>query len=153
MLVVVYHLFPQGIVPTGFIGVDIFFVISGFLITTLLLRQRRATGTVRRRTFWVRRARRLVPALVTVLAACATAAWMIGGDVLVQLGMQVLGATTFSYNWLAIVQGSTYFDATAPELFRNVWSLAVEEQFYLVWPVLLPLVLLLPSRWLRPALV
>lgn len=145
-LVVIYHLFPQSWVRGGFIGVDVFFVISGFLITTLLLRGggRPALGA-----FWQRRARRLIPALAAMVTVCASAAWLIGGDVLVGLGTQVLGAATFSYNWLSIAAGGGYFSAATPELFRNVWSLAVEEQFYLVWPIVLPLFLLLPRAWAR----
>ena len=69
------------------------------------------------------------------------------------MGRQVLGAATFSYNWLAVADGTDYFAATAPELFRNFWSLAVEEQFYVLWPLLLPLVLLIPGRWSRVALM
>lgn len=156
MLVVVFHLFPSSLLHSGFVGVDVFFVISGFLITSLLLRPSRhgrlgSPGRVL--DFWRRRARRLLPALAVVIMVCATAAWMLGGDLLVGIGRQVLGAATFSYNWLAVAGGSDYFAATAPELFRNVWSLAVEEQFYVLWPLLLPLVLLLPWRWARVALL
>jgi peptidoglycan/LPS O-acetylase OafA/YrhL len=148
LLVVVYHLFPGGWLPGGFVGVDVFFVISGFLITTLLLRERAAAGRIRLGVFWRRRARRLLPALLALLAICSTFAWLIGGDVLARLGPQLLGAVTFSYNWVSIASGSGYFDASSPELFRNLWSLAVEEQFYVLWPLLLPLVLLLPrTRW------
>ena len=152
-LVVVYHLFPQSPVRGGFIGVDVFFVISGFLITTLLLRETAATGRIALGAFWQRRARRLLPALAAVVTVCATAAWFVGGDVLVRLGEQVLGAATFSYNWVSIAGGGGYFSSAAPELFRNFWSLAVEEQFYVLWPLVLPLFLLLPRAWGRAAAV
>ena len=148
-LVVLYHLFPGALVPGGFVGVDVFFVISGFLITTLLLREHRSTGRISLVDFWRRRARRLLPALTLVVIACASAAWMIGGDVLVRLGAQIVGAFTFSYNWVALSGGDGYFAATTPELFRNMWSLAVEEQFYLLWPIVLPLFLMLPRSWAR----
>lgn len=147
-LVVVYHLFPSLGLDAGYIGVDVFFVISGFLITSLLLR-RPDPGVRGVLDFWRRRARRLLPALALTVTVCATAAWVIGGDVLVRIGTQVLSAFTFSYNWAAIVTGSGYFEATTPELLRNFWSLAVEEQFYLIWPLLLPLVVLLPRGWQR----
>ncbi|WP_309127628.1 acyltransferase family protein [Microbacterium sp.] len=150
-LVLIYHLFPGTPLRSGFVGVDVFFVVSGFLITSLLLRPTRLGVRRRLVDFWRRRARRLLPALIVVLTVCSTAAWAIGGDVLVGIARQLLGAFTFSYNWAAIAAGSDYFATTAPELFRNVWSLAVEEQFYLLWPLLLPLVLLLPGRWPRVA--
>jgi peptidoglycan/LPS O-acetylase OafA/YrhL len=150
--VIVFHLFP-GTLIGGYLGVDIFFVVSGFLITTLLLRERAATGRISLRGFWVRRARRLLPALFIVLVACCAAALVVGGDVLVGLGTQVLAAVTFSSNWVFIVQGASYFDDTVPELFRNLWSLAVEEQFYIVWPLLLVLVLVRIPRWARLTLI
>ncbi len=155
LLVVVYHLFPSAFLHSGFVGVDAFFVISGFLITSLLLRERAATGRIALRAFWVRRARRLLPALALVVTVSASAAWLVGGDVLVGLGRQVLGAATFSYNWLSIAAGTSYFSAGVsggqPELLRNLWSLAVEEQFYVLWPLLLPLVLLVRGRVARVA--
>ena len=151
-LVILFHLTP-GTTIGGYLGVDIFFVVSGFLITTLLLRERAETGRIRLGAFWSRRARRLLPALIVLVLVCCTAAWAIGGDVLVGLGLQVLGAATFSSNWLLLAAGSSYFGDTVPELFRNLWSLAVEEQFYLVWPLLLVLVLVRMPRWLRVSLV
>ncbi len=151
-LVLIYHLFPGAGLASGFVGVDVFFVVSGFLITSLLLRPTRHTLRHRLVDFWRRRARRLLPALALMLTVCATTAWLIGGDVLVGIGRQLLGAATFSYNWVALAGGSDYFAATEPELFRNVWSLAVEEQFYLLWPLLLPVLLLvLRVRWVLVA--
>jgi peptidoglycan/LPS O-acetylase OafA/YrhL len=143
-IVVLYHLTPGALVG-GYIGVDVFFVISGFLITGLLLREKESSGSIHLPSFWKRRARRLLPALGLLVVACTAAAFVIGGDILVGLGKQVLGALTFSYNWLALAGGSSYFDDTTPELLRNLWSLAVEEQFYLVWPILV-LVLVLVRR-------
>lgn len=151
LLVVVYHLFPSALVPSGFIGVDVFFVISGFLITSLLLGEQASTGRIRLSEFWRRRVRRLLPALTIVVTVCASAAWIIGGDVLVNLGAQVIGAFTFSYNWVSIAGQTGYFGGGTPELFRNFWSLAVEEQFYVVWPLVLPLFLLIPRARGRAA--
>lgn len=146
VLAVIAHHFLPNVAVGGFVGVDIFFVISGFLITGLLVRQRRRTGAIGLRSFWLRRARRLLPALVLVVAGCSATAFFIRGAVIVGLGRQVLGAATFSSNWLAIARGSSYFSSTNPELFRNLWSLAVEEQFYLLWPLLM---LLIRSRAVR----
>ncbi|GAA2912599.1 peptidoglycan/LPS O-acetylase OafA/YrhL/lysophospholipase L1-like esterase [Microbacterium keratanolyticum] len=154
-LVVIYHLFPGSPLRSGFVGVDVFFVVSGFLITSLLLQSSPAGRLGSRASlvdFWTRRARRLLPALGLVVTTCATAAWFIGGDVLVDLGRQVLGAATFSYNWVSLTSGADYFAATSPELFRNLWSLAVEEQFYVLWPLLLPLLLMVRRSGARIAL-
>jgi peptidoglycan/LPS O-acetylase OafA/YrhL len=149
--VIVFHLVP-GLLPGGYLGVDIFFVISGFLITTLLLRERASAGRIHFRSFWVRRARRLLPALALVVLASTSAALIIGGEVLVGIGRQLLGAATFSYNWVSLFSDTNYFDATTPELFRNLWSLAVEEQFYLVWPLIVAVLVLIKRRGWRLAL-
>lgn len=151
VLVLAYHLFP-GLAPGGFIGVDIFLVVSGYLITALLVHERRLHGRIRLRRFWARRARRLLPALVVVVGVVCAAAAAIGGDVLVGIGWQLLGVATFSANWVAIAQGSSYLDGTSPELFRHAWSLAVEEQFYLLWPLALIVLLMLPRRAMRVTL-
>ncbi len=152
LTVIAFHLAP-GALPGGYLGVDLFFVISGFLITALLLREHDKLGRIRLVDFWRRRARRLLPALGVLLLACCSAALLLGGNVLVGLGRQVLGAATFSSNWLSIAGGHSYFTESNPELFRNLWSLAVEEQFYLVWPLALLALLLVPSRWVRVGIV
>src|SRR5690554_3561249 len=152
LTVILYHLAPNAM-PGGFLGVDIFFVISGFLITSLLLSEHAGSGRIRLGHFWRRRARRLLPALGVLLLVCCTAAWVIGSDLLVGLGQQVLGATTFSSNWLSIVANRSYFDETTPELLRNLWSLAVEEQFYLLWPLVVLLLLFVRWSWVRVVII
>jgi peptidoglycan/LPS O-acetylase OafA/YrhL len=132
--VLVFHLDPAWL-PGGFLGVDIFFVVSGFLITTLLVRERVSTGRIDLPGFWSRRARRLIPALVVCVPAAVLLARLSEGDLLVGIGRQVLGAATFTSNWLEIHAGTDYFAATSPQLLMNLWSLAVEEQFYLLWPL------------------
>ena len=144
--VVVFHLDPDWL-PGGFLGVDVFFVISGFLITTLLVRERRGAGRVDLVGFWTRRARRLLPALLVVVPAAVLIARTVETDLLVGIRRQALGALTFSTNWLEIGQGSNYFAATSPQLFMNFWSLAVEEQFYLAWPLAMLLLLALHRRF------
>ncbi|WP_172191241.1 acyltransferase family protein [Actinomyces faecalis] len=133
VLVLVYHLLP-GLMPGGMVGVDAFFVISGFLITSLLVTQRRASGRIDLRRFWARRLRRIVPALLIAVVVVVSLAAILGGDVLLGVRRQVLGAATLVYNWVEIAAGSSYFDLAQPLLLTNVWSLAVEEQFYLLWP-------------------
>ena len=140
--VLVFHLVPPAL-PGGYLGVDVFFVVSGFLITTLLLRELAQHGRVDLPSFWRRRARRLLPPLLLVVVVSVSAARVVGGDLLVGIGRQVLGALTFSTNWLELAAGQSYFRSTSPILFVNFWSLAVEEQFYLLWPLTLVIVLAL----------
>jgi peptidoglycan/LPS O-acetylase OafA/YrhL len=132
--VLAFHLDPSWL-PGGFLGVDVFFVVSGFLITTLLVRERSERGTVDLPGFWSRRARRLLPALLVCVPASVLLARLSEGDLLVGVGRQVLGAATFTSNWLEIGAGTDYFAATSPQLLMNLWSLSVEEQFYLLWPL------------------
>lgn len=148
VLVLAYHLFP-GLAPGGFIGVDVFFVVSGYLITALLVAEHRARGRIALGSFWARRARRLLPALIVVVGLSSAVAALIGGDILVGIGWQLAGVLTFSSNWWSIAQGASYLDQTSPDLFRHAWSLAVEEQFYVVWPLVIIVILLLPPRWMR----
>lgn len=147
LLVIVYHFWPT-VLPGGMIGVDIFFVISGFLITSLLLREGAMNGRIALGSFWVRRARRLLPAIALMILVLGPVSLIVGGDIQVNLGRQLLGAATFSSNWISIFAGNDYFAQTSPELFTNFWSLAVEEQFYVLWPLLIVASgLLLGRRW------
>ena len=146
LAVLTFHLNSQWL-SGGFLGVDIFFVISGFLITSLLVKEHRWTGRIDLRSFWTRRARRLLPALLTVVVLTPLLAQSVQRDLLVGIGRQVFGALTFTTNWVEIAAGSDYFHATSPQLLMNLWSLAVEEQFYLLWPLVMVLLL---TRVRRP---
>ncbi|MDO4898272.1 MAG: acyltransferase family protein, partial [Rothia sp. (in: high G+C Gram-positive bacteria)] len=152
LLVLVYHFWPQ-VLPGGMIGVDVFFVISGYLITALLLREGAYTGKMDIVAFWVRRLRRLIPAVALLTLVVGTLSLLLGGDVQVGLGRQILGAFTYSSNWLLIWANKDYFTQTSPELMTNFWSLAVEEQFYFFWPVLLVFAFMFLRTWRQRALV
>ena len=139
-LVVLFH---AGVpfLPGGFVGVDVFFVISGFLITGLVVREMERTGTVSVVGFYARRAKRLLPATAVVLVLVAVASWLVipvvdRGDV----GLDIAAAATYVANWRFGLSAVDYFGTGTPSPLLHFWSLAVEEQFYLVWPWLLLLV-------------
>jgi len=125
-------------IPGGFVGVEVFFVISGYLITHLLLAEHARTGSIGLRRFWTRRARRLLPALYLVLALVALAAAVFYRGDAADLRAQLLAALTYSTNWFQIVVRKSYFSTVGrPSPLLHLWSLAIEEQFYLVWPLVL----------------
>jgi peptidoglycan/LPS O-acetylase OafA/YrhL len=134
--VIAYHAFP-GALPGGFVGVDVFFVISGYLITGILAREI-AAGTFTLAGFYARRARRILPALAVVLAFALAAGWlMLSPRQLSTLCRHVIGGVTFSSN-VVLWRESGYFDTDAAlKPLLHLWSLAIEEQFYLVWPLAL----------------
>jgi peptidoglycan/LPS O-acetylase OafA/YrhL len=136
LAVIFYHLNLNGFFPGGFLGVDIFFTLSGFLITSLLLREHEAGG-VSLSSFYLRRFRRLAPAMLGVIAVCALLVPSLAGDATKQLGKDIPAALFYYSNWWQIVSEQSYFEMTnRPPLLQHLWSLAIEEQFYLLWPLL-----------------
>jgi peptidoglycan/LPS O-acetylase OafA/YrhL len=130
--------------PGGYVGVDVFFVISGFLITRQLLEEAERRGRFFFAGFYARRARRIVPAATVVTVATLVAAYLWAPPLrLGAIARDGLAAALFGVNWRLAAQGTNYFQATAPPSpFQHYWSLSVEEQFYLGWPLLLAVVLL-----------
>jgi peptidoglycan/LPS O-acetylase OafA/YrhL len=130
----------------GFLGVDVFFVLSGFLITDLLMTQYDRLGRLDLRDFWSRRARRLLPALALMLIVVTAAATAIEPGQGASLRLALLAAVTYTSNWYQILHHVSYFAAlglfTAPPPLDHLWSLAIEEQFYLIWPLILWLLIL-----------
>ena len=135
--VVLFHS-ALGIAPAGFLGVEVFFVISGYIITRALLAERARSGGIALGSFWLRRARRLLPALFLLLVAVAGYSLLFAPDEAAGLRHDIAAALAYVTNWDLIVAGETYFDSwERPSLLRHLWSLAVEEQFYIVWPLLM----------------
>jgi peptidoglycan/LPS O-acetylase OafA/YrhL len=132
-----YHFAVPGF-RGGFLGVDLFFTLSGFLITTLLLDERARRGRVGLRGFWSRRARRLLPALFALLIAVAVSARFVTPTSRTRLQSDLVASVLYVTNWHFIAQGHSYFaEYQSPSPLGHLWSLAIEEQFYVVWPLLL----------------
>lgn len=136
-------LFHAGVLPGGFLGVDLFFVLSGFLITGLLLREAEA-GRVSLAGFWGRRLRRLFPAVAVMLVGVTVGVWAlqrlgapgVGADVVRTTQSDALWSQLNLVNWHLLAQDASYWDAYGQvRVFEHLWSIAVEEQFYLVWPL------------------
>lgn len=136
LAVVVFHAFP-GSLPGGFAGVDVFFVLSGFLISTLLLDDLR-DGTFTFAGFYARRIRRLFPALLLVLAASFAFGWfaLLAGEFR-QLGKHIAAGAGFVANFALWSEAGYFDDAAATKPLLHLWSLGIEEQFYIAWPLLL----------------
>ena len=149
-MVVIYHLYPAAL-PGGFAGVDVFFVISGYLITGQLWRGQARTGKVGLADFWGRRARRLVPAVALVLTVTWLASRLIEpATQLANTAQQILASALYYQNWQLSSDAVSYFksgDAATPV--QHFWSLSVEEQFYLIWPLLFLLAAFLTVRRTR----
>ena len=135
--VVLYH---AGIpwIPGGYVGVDVFFVISGYLITGLLFREMQNTGRIALWSFYARRIRRLLPASAVVLVVTLAAAkLLLPSLLLVDVSRDAMATSVFLSNMLFAYTGTDYLAGTAPSLFQHYWSLALEEQFYVVWPLIM----------------
>lgn len=146
--VIIYHA-NKGWLGGGFLGVEVFFVISGYLITTLLVTESATTGRVSLKAFWLRRARRLLPALWALLLAVTIYCSLFEREALGTLRGDVIGSLVYGFNWFQIWVGSSYFSAFGFVPLRHLWSLAVEEQFYFVWPLVMLVLLKGGRRYLR----
>ena len=135
--VVLYHLnltWAQG----GLLGVTVFFVLSGYLITRLLINEIAKTGRIDLKSFWIRRIRRLFPAVVTVVVVTCALCTIFNHVMLTKMRPDILPSLLFFNNWWQIMQDVSYFNALGdPSPLTHFWSLAIEEQFYLIWPPLL----------------
>jgi peptidoglycan/LPS O-acetylase OafA/YrhL len=140
--------------PGGFLGVDLFFVLSGYLITSLLLVEWEARNRIDLRRFWWRRARRLLPALVVVVLAALVLSAIFARDDLARTRGDAVSSLLYYTNWHEIIANHSYFNLMGrPSLLQHLWSLAVEEQFYVVWPLLLVPGLVLLGRRRLPFVV
>lgn len=145
--VLLYHA-SSSLLPGGFVGVDVFFVISGFLITSLLLREAARDGRISLVDFYARRARRLLPAASLVLVVTALAGWaLLPRSAHADLATDVASATVYAVNWTLAARSVDYLaEAATPSAVQHYWSLSVEEQYYVVWPLLMLVVLALTRR-------
>ncbi|WP_195574177.1 acyltransferase family protein [Paenibacillus sp. 1001270B_150601_E10] len=148
LAVIAYHL-NLGFASGGFLGVEIFFVLSGYLVTHLLLVQRDGRARLDLKQFWIRRMRRLLPALLLMLIG--TVVWMTitSPDRVASFRGDVISSLIYANNWYLLFHNVSYFESFAnPSPFLHLWSLAVEGQFYLLWPLLVMLGLrFTPKRW------
>lgn len=140
-VVMLYHLSPN-LAPGGMQGVTVFFVLSGYLITRLLLSEHEGTGRIDLKRFWQRRLRRLIPAIVTVIVASAALCTLFNHVMLTKMRPDIIPSALFLNNWWQVFNQQSYFNAVGdPSPLTHFWSLAIEMQFYLVWPVALMLAL------------
>src|SRR5215212_6034363 len=153
MAVLLYHA-DLSWIPGGFLGVEVFFVISGYLISALLLAEWHQKGTINLKDFWLRRARRLLPALYVLLVVTMTFAVVFLPGEVAGLRADVIAALGYVTNWFLIFGKESYFESVGrPSVLQHLWSLAVEEQFYLIWPIVLAVGLGLGTVWRRKRLV
>jgi peptidoglycan/LPS O-acetylase OafA/YrhL len=154
LLVIAYHLGWTS-VPGGFLGVEVFFVVSGYLITSLIVAELGDNGFLDLAGFWARRLRRLLPALLLLLGTLAVVAPLIASDGVSRFRGDLPASLLYLANWWQVFGHRSYFEAAAaPDLLQHLWSLAIEEQFYLFWP---PIVAALYTRlwrrrWMLPTI-
>ena len=148
LLIMGFHFGASGM-RGGFVGVDIFYVLSGYLITGLLLGEWARAARIKLGAFWLRRARRLLPALLVVLVVVTLVVrFAYPAGLYPNLRLADLSALFYFSNWWQIASSGNYFVATgAVSPLTHTWSLAVEEQFYLVWPLVVLAVLHVGRRW------
>ena len=136
LAVIFYHMMMPW-APGGLLGVTIFFVLSGYLITGLLLREFGETGTISLSNFWLRRVRRIIPAVVFAVLGTAFLCTIFNHALLTRMRPDVIPSLLFFNNWWQIFNGASYFENIGNSPLQHFWSLSIEEQFYLIWPVVL----------------
>lgn len=154
LVVLIFHIWPAALTG-GYVGVDVFFVISGYLITGLLLREAQRSGTISLLDFYARRVRRLLPASTVVIVAVAAAVVLLPTVQWADTAKEILASTFYVQNWWLAAQAVDYLaEDSAVGLLRHYWSLSVEEQYYIVWPLLFLLVTaVFKTARQRPSLV
>jgi len=136
MSVIGFHLNLDNVLPAGFLGVDIFFTVSGFIITALMLQEYQQSGGIHFKAFYLRRARRLFPAAFFMLLVLILVTPLLSPAAFPRLREDLPAAIVYASNWWQIVAKQSYFEAIEhPRLLQHLWSLAVEEQYYLLWPL------------------
>lgn len=148
--IIIYHLNPQWL-PGGFLGVDTFFVISGYLITSLLLTEYYNTGKIDLKSFWLRRFKRLIPAVFFLIMSVLLLTLIFEPSEIKPIRSDAIAAVFYVSNWWYIIQNVDYFEQFAVAPFKHLWSLAIEEQFYLVFPLVLLglLTFVRRTKWIR----
>jgi peptidoglycan/LPS O-acetylase OafA/YrhL len=154
LLVVFYHAETPGI-RGGYVGVDVFFVISGFLITGQLVREVIKSGRIFFMDFYIRRVRRLLPPAAIVVVVTLAVSWFWGNPLQTRsLGIDAVFTAFYGLNYRLAVEGINYQNETAPpSALQHFWSLAVEEQYYVIWPIIIIVIVLLSRRWWRQVLL
>lgn len=141
--IIIFHLNPKWL-PGGFLGVDTFFVISGYLIAMLLINEYEKTGTINILQFWIRRMKRLFPPVLFMILIVIQYIIFFDQSLLYQLKKDVIAAVLYISNWWYIFDGLSYFESFEARPLEHLWSLAIEEQFYLLFPLILILML---NKW------
>ncbi|MGG0171755.1 acyltransferase family protein [Paenibacillus dokdonensis] len=148
LFVIAYH-FNWGVASGGLLGVGVFFVLSGYLITDLLVEERKKKGRINMKQFWLRRMRRLLPAMLLMVCILTVYLTIVDPGRLSSIRGDIWSSLTYTNNWYLIYHNVSYFESFGPPSpIGHLWSLAVEEQFYLIWPLLLMIVIstIAPTR-------
>ena len=138
--IIIYHLNAQWL-SGGFLGVDTFFVISGYLITSLLISEYYRTQKIDLLEFWKRRLKRLIPAVLFLICVVLTFTLIFKPELIIQMKRDAIAAIFYVSNWWYISQNVDYFNQFAIEPLKHLWSLAIEEQFYLLFPLVITFLL------------
>ena len=136
-----------------FLGVDTFFVISGYLITSLLLKEFEETGSINLKQFWLRRMKRLIPAVFVLVGVVSMMTLILKPDQIVNIKHDAFAAIFYVSNWWYIMTDVNYFEQFAFMPLKHLWSLAIEEQFYIIFPIVLITLLLTVKKYRNITLI